>query len=85
VENICFFIDVTSQQRKSVGNTNFATGTLSPCHLTHLGVAERSGLLPEGNVGGNDDAGLLMELADQVEQQLTARSGERQIDERASM
>ena len=34
----------------------------------HLGVAEDGGPLAEGEVGGDDDRGLLVELADQVEQ-----------------
>ena len=38
----------------------------------HLGITEHGRPLPEGEVGGYDDAGLLIELADQVEQQLAA-------------
>ena len=34
----------------------------------HLGIAEHGGPLAEGQVGGYDDRGLLVELADQVEQ-----------------
>ena len=34
----------------------------------HLGIAELGGPLAEGQVGGDDDRGLLVELADQVEQ-----------------
>ena len=45
----------------------------------HLRVAEHGGPLAEGEVGGDDDRGLLVELADQVEQELPAGSGERQI------
>ena len=45
----------------------------------HLGIAEHGGPLAEGEVGGDDDRGLLVELADQVEQELPAGSGERQI------
>jgi hypothetical protein len=44
----------------------------------HFGVAEDGGPLAEGKVGGDDDRGLLVELADQVEQELPAGSGERQ-------
>ena len=45
----------------------------------HLGIAEDGRPLAEGQVGGDDDRGLFVELADQVEQQLSARSGERQV------
>ena len=38
----------------------------------HLGIAEHGGPLAKGEVGGDDDAGLLIEFADQVEQQLAA-------------
>jgi hypothetical protein len=34
----------------------------------HLGIAEHGGPLAEGQVGGDDDRGLLVELAEQVEQ-----------------
>ena len=37
----------------------------------HLGVAEDGRPFPEGQVGGDDDRGLLVKAADQVEQQLT--------------
>ena len=33
----------------------------------HLGVTEDQGSFPEGQVGGDDDRGLLVEAADQVE------------------
>jgi len=33
----------------------------------HLGIAEDGGPLAEGQVGGDDDRGLFVELADQVE------------------
>jgi hypothetical protein len=45
----------------------------------HLGVAEDGRPLAEGEVGGDDHRGLLVQLADQVEQQLAAGLGERQI------
>ena len=45
----------------------------------HLGVAEHRGPLPEREVGGDDDRGLLVEPADQVEQELTAGLSERQV------
>src|SRR3546814_13956405 len=38
----------------------------------HLGIAEHGWPLPEREVGGDDNAGLLVELADQMEQQLAA-------------
>ena len=38
----------------------------------HLGVAEDTGPFAEGEVGGEDDGGLLIEAADQVEEQLAA-------------
>src|SRR3546814_4082442 len=40
-----------------------------------------SDLFAEGEVRGDDDAGPLIELADEVEQQLPSRAGERQITE----
>ena len=47
----------------------------------HLGVAEDARPFAEGEVGGDDDRGLLVEPADQVEQQLAAGLGEGQIAE----
>ena len=47
----------------------------------HLGVAEDARPFAEGEVGGDDDRGLLVEPADQVEQQLAAGLGERQVAE----
>ena len=38
----------------------------------HLGIAEHGGPFAEREVGGDDNAGLLVELADQMEQQLAA-------------
>ena len=38
----------------------------------HLGIAEHGRPFAEGQVGGDDHRGLLVELADQVEQQLAA-------------
>ena len=38
----------------------------------HLGVAEDGGPFPEGEVGGDDDRGPLVEPADQVEEELAA-------------
>src|SRR3546814_3028110 len=35
----------------------------------HLGIAEHGGPFAEREVGGDDDAGLLVELADEMEQQ----------------
>jgi hypothetical protein len=45
----------------------------------HLGVAEDLGPISEGEVGGDQQRGVLVELADQVEQQLAAGLAERQI------
>lgn len=45
----------------------------------HLGITEDGRPLAEGEVGGDDDRGLLVEFADQVEQQLPTGTGERQI------
>jgi hypothetical protein len=47
----------------------------------HLGVAEDLGPIGEGEVGGDQHRGVLIELADQVEQQLSAGLAERQIAE----
>src|SRR5208283_1595754 len=47
----------------------------------HLGVAEHRRPFGEGEVGGDDDRRPLVEPAYQVEQQLAARLGERQIAE----
>ena len=48
---------------------------------SHLGITEDGRPLAEGEVGGDDDAGALIKLADEVEQQLPAGAGERQITE----
>ena len=45
----------------------------------HLGVAKDSGPLAQGEVGGDHDRSVLVEPADQVEEQLPARLGEGQI------
>ena len=45
----------------------------------HFGIAEHQGPFAEREVGGHHDRGLLVEPADQVEQQLAARQRERQI------
>ena len=47
----------------------------------HLGVAEDARPFSEGEVGGDDDGGLLVETADQVKEQLAAGLGERQVAE----
>ena len=47
----------------------------------HLGVAEDAGPFAEGEVGGDDDGGLLVEPADQVEEELAAGLGKGQIAE----
>ena len=38
----------------------------------HLGIAEHASLLAEAEVGGDDDAGLLVKLGEQMEQQRAA-------------
>ena len=47
----------------------------------HLGVAEDGGPFAEGEIGGDDDRGALVEPADEVEQELAAGLGEGQIAE----
>src|SRR5208337_1245462 len=47
----------------------------------HLGVAEYLRPIGECQVGGDEQRGVLVEFADQVEQQLTAGLAERQIAE----
>lgn len=47
----------------------------------HLGVAEDGGPFAEAEIGGDDDAGALVELAEEMEQQGAARSTERQVAE----
>src|SRR6185437_1021165 len=47
----------------------------------HLGIAEHLGPIGKGEVGGDQQRGVLIELADQVEQQLAAGLTERQIAE----
>lgn len=46
---------------------------------SHLGVAEDRWPFSERQVGADDDRGLLVEAADQMEQQLAAGLGERRI------
>ena len=47
----------------------------------HLGVREDARPFTEGEVGGDDDRGALVEAADEVEQELAAGLGEGQIAE----
>ena len=47
----------------------------------HLGVAEHAGPFAEGEIGGDDDGRSLVEPADEMEQQLAAGLGERQVAE----
>jgi len=47
----------------------------------HLGVAEDARPFTEGQIGGEDDRGALVKPADQVEEQLAAGLGERQLAE----
>ena len=48
----------------------------------HLGIIEDAGPFTEGQVGGDNDRGAFVELADQVEQQLAAGLGEGHIAKR---
>ena len=45
----------------------------------HLGIAEDGDPFTELQVGGDDDAGLLVELADEMEQQRTAGLWKRDV------
>ena len=45
----------------------------------HLGIAEDGGPFAEGEIGGDDDRGALVEAADEVEQELPAGLREGQI------
>ena len=47
----------------------------------HLGVAEDARPFAEAEIGGDDHAGMLVEPAEQLEEQGTARSTERQVAE----
>ena len=47
----------------------------------HFGVAEHLRPIGEGQIGGDQQRGIFVEFADQVEQQLAARLAERQIAE----
>ena len=47
----------------------------------HLGVAEDRRPFAEGQIGGDDDRGALVEPADEMEQQLAPGLSERQIAE----
>jgi len=47
----------------------------------HLGVAEHARPFAEGEIGGYDDGGALIEPADEVEEKLATGLGERQIAE----
>src|SRR5689334_17089231 len=47
----------------------------------HFGVTKNQRPFAEGKIGGHDHRGLLVEPADQMEQQLAAGLGERQISE----
>jgi hypothetical protein len=51
----------------------------------HLGVGEDAGPFAEGEIGGDDDRGALVEPADEVEQELAAGLGEGQIAEPSRM
>ena len=47
----------------------------------HLGVAEHARPFAERKIGGDDDGGALVEPADEVEEELAAGLGERQLAE----
>jgi hypothetical protein len=47
----------------------------------HLCIAEHAGPFTEREIGGDDDGGALVKPADEMEQQLAAGSGERQVAE----
>ncbi len=47
----------------------------------HLGIAEHAGPFAEAQVGGDDDAGAFIQLAQKVEEQCTARGTERQVSQ----
>jgi hypothetical protein len=47
----------------------------------HLGIAEHAGPFAEAQIGGDGDTGAFVELAQQVEQQGTARRAERQVSQ----
>src|SRR6185437_12815406 len=47
----------------------------------HLRVAEHGRPLAEAEIGGDNDAGLLVELAQQMEEQCAAGGAERQVAE----
>ena len=51
----------------------------------HLGVCEDARPFAEGEIGGDDDRGALIEAADQVEQELAAGLGEGQVSEASRM
>lgn len=47
----------------------------------HLGVAEDRGPFAKAEVGGDDDAGALIKLAQQVEEQRSAGGTEREVSQ----
>jgi len=47
----------------------------------HLGIGEDAGPLGEAQVGGNHDAGVLVELGEQMKEQGPARLAEGQVAE----
>jgi hypothetical protein len=47
--------------------------------VVNLGVAEHAGPFSEGEIGGDDDGGALVEPADEVEQKLAAGLGKGQM------
>ncbi len=47
----------------------------------HLGIAEHARPFAEGEIGGDQDRGALVEPADEVKEKLAAGLGERQVAE----
>src|SRR4051812_13751542 len=47
----------------------------------HLGIAEDAGPFTEGEIGGDEDGGALVQPADKVKQELPAGLGEGQVAE----
>jgi len=45
----------------------------------HLGIAEDRGPVAEAQIGGDDDTGSLVELAEEMEQQRATQGTERQV------
>lgn len=59
-------------------NVAAAGETIERC-FGHFGIAKDAVPFIKGQVGGDDDAGAFIELAQKVEEQRAARGAERQI------